>query len=188
MNRRLSLLVLALGVLLSFGHTASAQQLKVLLKEANNDEANGVPCIAEMSAMDKKATFKAGDPVSWLIDGTDCMKYKASKMRVRFGQKSKLIVGGNNALKNCVVKSMYTCEISATITSDTMTGAPHMSKHPYGVTMNGDDTGDPEIDIDNGSGAPPPPGARRGGGPPAPPPGPGRSGNGGSGGRGASGR
>jgi hypothetical protein len=156
MGTRVLRLTVAGGILLASAHVASAQ-IRVTLKNAFNPPANGVPCVAEMSPSDKNKHFDADTMVTWTIDGSMCSAYDPAALRVKFAKKSRLIKHWDNRGKCMATANAGECTISGKI-SDRMAEAPSHSRHPYAILFNGDATGDPEIDIDNGGGSPTPPG------------------------------
>lgn len=128
--------------------------IAVTLNDSGGTAGEDVPCLAMVS--DKMPMLKPDTTIIWTVtaNGSGCMSgYNASKLAMKFGKNSKLFVD-KNALKTCVPQSTYVCAITATIVDKTMVKAG--SKHPYGITLDDDDLGDPEIDIDNGNGAPGP--------------------------------
>jgi len=129
--------------------------IAVTLTDSMGTAGEDVPCLATVT--DKTPRIKPDTTITWTINGNGCKGgYDSKKLAMKFGKNTKLFVD-KNTLKDCKpdFSDQYVCAITATIVDTTK--VKDKSRHPYGITLDEDDLGDPEIDIDNGSGAPPPP-------------------------------
>ena len=158
MTKQIARVGLALGILMA-GRSAAAEQVDLFIKlipGIKNGRAQhvGAKCMAELRGGDKSREVAPGDTIIWHVDGSACgTDYNRNSIKLDFDTN---VLSALSA--SCVMVDASHCDFTGTIMPSGSENVPNLSRHAYVIKYKGRNAGDPELDINDGSGAPPPPG------------------------------